>query len=325
MLADHGGDLGRARAVFGGSPADWIDLSTGINRVPYPIPDIPADCWHALPDKPLFDAITAAARAAYGTDADCLALSGAQAAIQLIPRAFNAGHVAILSPTYNEHASCFRAAGWKVTEVADRAALPDADACVIVNPNNPDGRITPTDRLIELSKRFRLLIVDESFADATPHCSIAAQIGQPGTIILRSFGKFYGLAGMRLGFALGHTSDLDRLRQRAGPWAVNGPALHIGINALRDQTWQHNTRLRLQIDADRLDAMALTSGFAVVGGCPLFRLYHVADATTVHTTLAKAHIWSRIFPGNQNWVRLGLPGSDVEWDRLGVALGACSD
>ncbi len=247
-----------------------------------------------------------------------LPVAGAQAAIQLLPRLAPPGCVAILSPTYNEHAAAFRAAGWQVEDTSDIAALAGADAAVVVNPNNPDGRRHTPGDLTALAARVGLLIVDESFADPTPDLSLCPTLGRPGLIVLRSLGKFTGLAGLRLGFALGAPSDIARLAELAGPWAVSGPALALGAAALADTAWTQATRARLAADARRLDALA---PWPLAGGTALFRTYDTPDAAAAQDHLARARIWSRIFPWSTRWLRLGLPGEPTEWDRLAAALG----
>ncbi|QHQ33966.1 threonine-phosphate decarboxylase CobD [Algicella marina] len=320
MSRDHGGNLGAAIARYGGQAENWIDLSTGINRQPYPLPAIPAHAWQALPTAEASSALVAAARAAYRTDAALLPLAGAQAAIQLLPRLRPPGTVHVLEPTYNEHAASFRAAGWTVRSVATPAALPGADAAVIVNPNNPDGRLLDAGEILALSRDIPLLIVDESFMDPTPKSSIAPHLGTPGLIALRSFGKFYGLAGLRLGFAAGAQADIAALSAAAGPWAASGPALHVGRMALLDTKWQQATSRRLHTETRRLDALAEAAGWRSVGGTALFRLYQTPGAEMAQSSLARSAIWSRIFPYSESWLRLGLPGSAAEWSRLTAAL-----
>ena len=323
MARDHGGNIDWARARWGG--ADWIDLSTGINRAPYPLPPIPAEDWTGLPTRSAQEALLEAARAAYGTAAPLVALSGAQGAIQLLPHLLPRapGAVArVLSPTYNEHAAALRAAGWTVDQVPDVEALAGADLAVIVNPNNPDGRRTRPGALLALAQRVGRLIVDESFADPTPGLSLAPHLtgaaGEP--VVLRSFGKFYGLAGLRLGFALGPAPVIAALAEAAGPWPVAGPALRIATAALLDRGWQAATSARLAEDATRADAMAARMGWALTGGTALFRLYDTPDAPAAQDHLARHRIWSRIFPWSPRALRLGLPGTPAEWARLDAAL-----
>lgn len=306
---DHGGGLDAAAATFGGMRSDWIDLSTGINPVPYPMPNLTPDAWTALPDSAAFARLEAAARAFWDIpkDAAVLAVPGASAAIAQIPALAAPGNVAIPGPTYNEHAAAFAAAGWAVGETGN-------DACVAVHPNNPDGRLWQADTLTA-----PLRVIDESFCDVTPDQTLIAEASKPGTIVLKSFGKFWGLAGLRLGFAIGDPALVARMRDAVGPWQVSGPALQIGAEALSDFAWADETRARLTADADRLDTLMEGIGAVAIGGTTLFRLYEVADAKAAQDHLAQAHIWSRIFPYADNWLRLGLPAPHV-WSRLEAAL-----
>src|SRR3954454_11312629 len=139
-MLEHGGNLDLALQRFGGRLDDWIDLSTGINRQPYPLPTLEPRHWGALPSRADIESLHDAARTAYGTRAPIVALAGAQAAIQLLPRLSSPGRARIVAPSYNEYAAVLRAAGWDVAEVADLAALAGADLAIVVNPNNPDGR-----------------------------------------------------------------------------------------------------------------------------------------------------------------------------------------
>jgi cobalamin biosynthetic protein CobC len=322
-VRDHGGNTDAARLRFGGDGADWLDLSTGINPVPYPMPDLPARSWTALPTRDDMAALSAVAAACYGTRAEVVPLAGAQGAIQAVPYLDARGAARVLGPTYNEHAAALRYAGWAVEEVGTPEALAGADLAVVVNPNNPCGRRHAPDALLALAGHVGCLVVDESFADAEPDLSLAPLLdGVGNVVVLRSFGKFYGLAGLRLGFALCDGALAGRLREMAGPWPVSGPAIAAGRVALGDTGWQATTCARLTRDAARLDAMAAAAGWRLIGGTPLFRSYHVADATAAQESLARARIWSRIFPWSPTWIRLGLPGTEEDWARLSAALSA---
>ena len=317
MARDHGGNLDAARAAFGGE--DWIDLSTGINRRPYPLPALSVSAWTALPTAPALAVLTRAAAQAYGVEpAQVLPLAGAQGAIQLYPRLRAPGLARVLSPTYNEHAAALGSQGWRVEQVPTLGALAGADLAVVVNPNNPDGKTYAPRSLAALSQEVGLLVVDESFADPHPELSATRHLGDR-LLILRSFGKFYGLAGARLGFALGSPALVDRLGALCGPWAVSGPALEIGTLALRDAAWQLETTRRLTDDAARLDALARRAGWSLVGGTRLFRTYAAPDAARAQTALARRAIWSRIFPYSTEWIRLGLPDG-TDWPRVTAAM-----
>jgi cobalamin biosynthesis protein CobC len=321
-MREHGGNLDAAIRRFGGRVEDWIDLSTGINRRSYAVDTLPPRSWTALPSRAEIDALHDAARTAYGTRASMLAVAGAQAAIQMLPRLVRAGRARVLAPTYNEYAPLLASAGWQVEDVGDLDALEGADLAVVVNPNNPDGREHDAERLFALASRVKRLVVDESFADANPAASLAAEAGQEGLLILRSFGKFYGLAGLRLGFVLGSEADIAALADMAGPWPVSGAAIEIGRRALLDRDWAEATRARLARDAATLDQLAAGAGWKLIGGTRLFRLYETGDAVAAQGRLARAHIWSRIFEGRRGWLRLGVPGEEPEWDRLSAALSA---
>ncbi|AMA57377.1 threonine-phosphate decarboxylase CobD [Bradyrhizobium sp. CCGE-LA001] len=319
-MREHGGNLDLAQQRFGGRAEDWIDLSTGINRAPYPVGEVSSRAWTALPSRAEIEALHQAARHAYRTSAPIVAMGGAQGAIQLLPQLASPGRARILAPTYNEYAGVLSAAGWEVEEVREPDALAGADLAIIVNPNNPDGRSSAPQDLLALLPRVGRLVVDESFADALPQLSLAPQADRPGLLILRSFGKFYGLAGLRLGFAIGNVADIGKLAALSGPWPVSGAAIAIGSRALRDDAWAEATSARLVRDCGRLDEMARGKGWTLVGGAPLFRLYETPDALVAQEKLARGQIWSRVFAQNPTWLRLGLPGSEVEWTRLAEVL-----
>jgi cobalamin biosynthetic protein CobC len=319
-MLDHGGNIDVALMRFGGCLDDWIDLSTGINRRPYPVSALQSRHWSALPSRSEIEALHGAARQAYATTAPLVAAAGAQAAIQLLPRLAPPGRARILAPTYNEYAGVLHATGWSVEEVTELEALAGADLAIVVNPNNPDGRQHDPAKLLALLPQVGRLVVDESFADAVPGLSLAPQAGRAGLIVLRSFGKFYGLAGLRLGFVLGHEAELAALAGMLGPWPISGAAIEIGRRALLDRDWAKETVARLADESARLDALAEKAGWTLVGGTPLFRLYEVGDARAAQTRLAGAKIWSRVFKDRPGWLRLGLPGSDTEWARLAAVL-----
>lgn len=319
-MIDHGGNLDVARARFGGELTDWIDLSTGINRQPYPVPALPAHHWTALPSRAEIESLHAAARQAYHTAAAVLATAGAQAAIQMLPQLAPPGIARILAPTYGEFGHVLRRAGWSVAGVAGLDALAGADLAIVVNPNNPDGQRHDPKALLALASRVGRLVIDESFVDATPELSLAPQAGRANLLILRSFGKFYGLAGIRLGFVLGAETDIAVLASLSGPWPVSGMAIEIGRSALLDRAWTNETRGRLHRDAARLDGLAQAAGWELIGGTPLFCLYETGEGARAQERLARAQIWSRVFEDRPSWLRLGLPGDEAEWQRLTAAL-----
>ncbi|MGR3621908.1 threonine-phosphate decarboxylase [Pseudophaeobacter sp.] len=309
-LRDHGGNLSAAIRRYGGSRADWIDLSTGINPNPYPLPELTAADWGELPDTEASEALQQAARRFWNIPAGAAVLPapGASALIALVPGLADPRWVKIETPTYNEHAAAFANHGWKLSQSEP------VEARVAVHPNNPDGRLWREEEL-----GAPLTVIDESFCDVCPEQSLIHLADKPGTIVLKSFGKFWGLAGMRLGFAIGDPVLLQRLSNLQGPWAVSGPALKTGIQALQDHDWAATTRQDLARDARRLDQLAAARGARLLGGTDLFRLYEVSDAAAWQDRLAHAHIWSRVFPYSKTFLRLGLPPK-AGWERLEAAL-----
>ncbi|MDE3174837.1 MAG: pyridoxal phosphate-dependent class II aminotransferase, partial [Pseudomonadota bacterium] len=250
-LFQHGGDINSARVAFPDAPAPWIDLSTGVNPVPYPLPTFAGEDWTRLPSPADVAALQTLAAARYGARrGDVVVAPGTQALIQWLPRLFPTAVVAIPGPTYSGHESAWRAAGAQVRGDTEAAHI------VVVNPNNPDGRRWPPAQLRAFAARAAqsggLLVVDEAFAEFDPE-TFARDV-PAATVVLRSFGKAYGLAGLRLGFAIAQAPLAQALREALGAWAVSGPALTLGRQALADAAWLTRTRARLAADVAWLDA-----------------------------------------------------------------------
>lgn len=315
---DHGGNLDAALRIYGGDRGDWLDLSTGINPEPYPVGRVSPPAWAALPSETMLSSLKRAAASAYGTDADVIPFHGAQGAIQAMPHLAETRRAGILTPTYNEHRAALVTAGWRVEDVTSLDALCGADMAVVVNPNNPDGRRVDPKSLTALARKVGLLVVDESFVETDEALSVAPNVSS-NVVVLRSFGKFYGLGGVRLGFALARGLIAERLADLAGPWPVSGPAIEIAIRAFDDAAWRAETHKRLAGDAKRLDTLAVSAGWDLVGGTSLFRTYATPNAVATQAALAQNRVWSRIFPYSDRWLRLGLPPSD-RWDQLEAAF-----
>lgn len=328
MSVFHGGNLAAATEKFGEPEGGWLDLSTGINPNPYPVPMLSKAIWGRLPDHDLMRALKKAAAHCYGvSDEDCvIPVSGTQTLLQILPHLFaKPSKVRILEPTYKEHAHCWALAGHDVAGVATLEAAEDqADIIIVVNPNNPTGQVYDVDELLALAERLDrkggLLIVDAAFSDCTPQADISAHAGTPGLLILRSFGKFFGLAGIRLGFVLAKGPLAARLQDGIGPWAVNGPALEIGRQALLDENWIGQTQSHLLEQARRLDDVLSTAGVKIEGGTSLFRFCRSAQAQEIYQALGRQGILVRPFADLPQHLRVGLPGDDVEWSRLEKSL-----
>ena len=324
---EHGGDLDRAITQFGGNRKDWIDLSTGINPNSYPVFNLACDLSSALlrdlPDQQLIDAAAQSARNAYKSNFRGWPLAGAQQAIQLFPSIIEVGSkkACILNPSYNEYEAQLHNAGCQITYCHHLDEMTGADCAIITNPNNPDGRQFLPTELLELAHSVGTLIIDESFCDLYPHLSVLplATEQHQNIIVFRSLGKFYGLAGLRLGFVFSHSKILNQFASTAGNWTVSAPALAIGANALQDKNWRQQTMIKLTHDAKRLDRIAHQNGLHLIGGTDLFRLYQCDNAKNIQYKLAEHKIWSRIFSYSENWIRLGIP-PDTGWEPLERAL-----
>ena len=316
----HGGGLIAARARFPLAPKPWIDLSTGINPLPYPVPSLPPEACHRLPEPEEVRRLEAAAAQAYGV-ADprtVVAAPGTQILISLLPHLLRPSRVAVVGPTYAEHAAAWTAAGSTVSTVPGVASVVSEPAAVLCNPNNPDGRRTRVADLLALAARVGVLVVDEAFADLEEPGLSLAPVLPANAVVLRSFGKTYGLAGLRLGFAVASLPTARTIRNALGPWAVSGTAVALGTAALSDPAWLHVTCTRLQADAARLDDLLTQAGLRILGGTLLFRLAQHTGAAAIFDGLGQSGILVRRFDAEPSWLRFGIPGDG--WDRLAAAL-----
>ena len=321
-----------ARTMFPGAPEPFIDLSTGINPNPYPIPPLSADLFARLPEPAALAKLAAAAATAYGAPsaAHVVAAPGTQLLLPVIAGLVEPGRAAVLTPTYAEHARAAALAGHSVTEVRDIGALGDAQLAILTNPNNPDGRLTAATSWLRWPRHCGRAAVclwstRPSWMSSRSGASLADEVSLGNIVVLRSFGKFFGLAGLRLGFALAAPPLAQRISSRLGPWAVSGPALAIGAQALADRAWIDTTRSRLADAANRLDAILRRAGLDIVGGTTLFRLAHSRAAKALFEHLGRAGIFVRRFPDHPAWLRFGLPAAERDWQRLQSAMAAFGD
>jgi cobalamin biosynthetic protein CobC len=321
----HGGsgeDYLRAHYPHAATP--WLDLSTGINPWPYPHTRISDAALHALPSPAREHRCKAAAAEYLGVSPQNIALvAGSQAAISLLPGLFAPSSVAIMEPTYGEHRPAWERAGHQVGSFADAAS--DASIAVLTNPNNPDGRVWPREELerisLERSRQNKWLIVDEAFADVTPSVSVASICSAGQTIVIRSFGKFFGLAGVRLGLVVAPTEIVNRLEERAGPWAVSGPALEIGTRGYLDKDWQAETRDHLAERAGSFKKLLIKYGLEYVGGTDLFLLATHPRAASLFDLFCAHGIYVRRF-ADQNRLRFGLPPDETACARIESVFAA---
>lgn len=320
----HGGNLHEAAQRYGIPYAQWLDLSTGINPHGYPVPPVPADAWRRLPDDG-DDFATCAARYYGAPDAaHVLPVAGSQAAIRALPTLLPRARVGIAPLTYSEYAPAFERAGHEVVPLdVGWESFPDTlTHAVVVNPNNPTATYLSAEKLLQwhaqLRERGGTLLVDEAFADTMPSASLAASTHLDGLIVLRSPGKFFGLAGVRAGFVLGAPALLDALNQTLGAWTVSGPARHAVKAAFADDAWQRQMRTLLDAESARLARLLHAQGFNT-RGTPLFAWTDDPRAASLHETLARRGVWTRLFQSSGS-VRFGLPASEAEWNRFEETL-----
>jgi len=325
-MLEHGGRLRRAAQRYGIPLDDWLDLSTGINPHAYPAPAIPASAWHRLPEED--DGLEAAAAAYYGSVA-LLPVAGSQPAIQALPSVLPGTRVSLLAPSYAEHAHAWHARQPRFFTAdidAAEAAVDQSDIVVLVQPNNPTGAHFERARLLDwharLAARGGWLVVDEAFIDDTPAASLVPLAGADGLVVLRSLGKFFGLAGARVGFVFGPEALRTALEERLGPWTISGPARHVARAALSDTAWQIAMRERLVRESERLAQVLKAAGLGTTSGPALFKWAPCADAAQLHDALARRGILVRLFEQPAS-LRFGLPADEAGWTRLEQALAEC--
>jgi L-threonine-O-3-phosphate decarboxylase len=355
-MLEHGGRLRAAALRYGIPEMDWLDLSTGINPNGWPVPAVPDEIWQRLPQDD--DELDAAAQAYYfnriskvkqggderttqtvqlarpGVSEEAnavspmklLAVAGSQAAIQTLPALRPPAQVALVAPSYAEHAHAWQRHGHAVVQLPAAEILQacnTAQVVVIVNPNNPTGKLFSRDELLglhaQLAARGGWLVVDEAFIDAIPEHSLASVCPRPGLIVLRSLGKFFGLAGARVGFVLAAQNVLQPLAELLGPWPIAAPSRYVATMALRDTAWQHAARKALPQASQRLAELLRAHGSVTSGGSSLFQWACCADALHVHEQLAQQGVLTRLFD-NPSSLRFGLPRDEVQWARLAEAL-----
>ncbi|MGS1079092.1 threonine-phosphate decarboxylase CobD [Pseudoxanthomonas beigongshangi] len=324
-MLEHGGRLLRAARRHGIPVDEWLDLSTGVSPFPWPVPTLPASVWQRLPEED--DGLLEIARRYYRAPT-LLPVAGSQAAIQALPHLRPLSRVGIIAPGYAEHAHAWRQAGHDVVTMPADALLAAADrfdVIVLIHPNNPGGERFRPERLLALhaglASRGGWLVVDEAFIDVEPDASLCGESGREGLVVLRSVGKFFGMAGARAGFVCAASPLMERMRERLGPWTLSGPSRYALRLALSDDAWQAQARARLLTAGERLAETLRAAGLAPAGGCALFQWCRHPRARELHEALARRAILTRLFEEPAS-LRFGLPPGAAGLDRLREALVA---
>lgn len=307
--------------------ATRLDLSTTGNPDGWLVPPLPPAAWHCLPAGD--DGLEAAAAEYYGT-ANLLPVAGALAGTRLPPAMLPRAVVACIGPLASPHLDAWTQVGNR-PRLLKNATLPRALAAatpyvLLASPNDPTADRQPhavaVDAAQQLKKRGGWLIVDESHIDATPEDSLtplAGTIEAPNLIVLRSFDHFFGLAGLRVGFVFAAPDLLDKMVTATGPWTVAGPSRAAARLALLDTDWQAAMRTRLLAAGQRLHQ--LLAPFGEVKSTALFATLNTPLAAGLFAHLAAHDILVHRVE-QASLLRLGLPGSEADWQRLEAALAA---
>ncbi|MEE9412674.1 MAG: threonine-phosphate decarboxylase CobD [Methylococcales bacterium] len=327
-LLHHGGGLWAAAAQYGIPLSDWLDLSTGINANGWKAPLMPENIWQRLPESD--DDLTPIAQAYYNTE-QVLPVAGSQAAIQVLPMLCKNSRVGVIHPGYAEHAHAWGRCGHQVKPINSAEidqTISELDILILINPNNPTGTVFDPQQLLDwhhqLALRDGWLIVDEAFIDCTPERSLATYSQRSGLVILRSLGKFFGLAGARVGFVCAQAELLSSLNALLGPWTISSASRWLASTALKDQVWQQTTRLRLLEDSQRMQSLLSNYDLVPNGGCALFQWSQTSQAAMLHEHLAKLGILTRLF-SQPSSLRFGIPGNQADWQRLETTLARVTE
>lgn len=310
-MIEHGGNIDKAINIYGGKKNEWIDLSTGISPDSYPVPLILPSDWRELPTIGEVQKLELIIQSQLNTSSQVAVSPGSQIAIHLLPSLMKKKNVTILNPTYEDYSFSFKNAGYRVRFCENFEKLSESEIVVIVNPNNPDGKVYDVKKLLTLSKNVKILIVDESFNEASKAKSITSYITKEtdNIIVIKSFGKFYGLAGLRLGFIFSGEKIIYKFKNLLGNWPISKVSIKIASQALQDKKWKIKNQKNLIKTVKSLDEIMKNINLDFAGGTNLFRLYFTENASILQKLLAQKYIWSRIFSYSKNWLRLGIPNS----------------
>lgn len=340
MAVKHGGNLLAVADKYGSDPAEWIDLSTGVSPFTYPVGDIPLVAWNQLPQEN--DGLEQAAANYYNAPVEPVVVAGSQAAIIALPEAITeklgrCGTIALPCVGYKEHQHAwvnYRKDGccWQVEfydGLPGKELVAKCDVILVINPNNPTGRLSRRDELIELyddlTKRNATLIIDEAFIDCTPNESMLSVNKDMGNlVVLRSVGKFFGLAGARVGFVFAEQAIKDAISNLIGPWTVTGPSRWVVKQALSDFAWHSSAMTLIHNNSIRLNSLITEWLTHKISGTDLFTTVYLDDAIFCHDILCREKVLTRLCD-EKNALRFGLPVDEAQWEHLTVALAKLSE
>lgn len=331
-MLNHGGKLKQVAKEHQIPWQQWLDLSTGISPYSYPIPPIPDAIWHKLPQ---YDSELVEAAKAYYQASNVLATAGSQSIIQLLPRyrlqqGYPVTNVWLPKQGYKEHEKAWRDAGFVICHYQSLPNIDDIqaeDIVVVINPNNPTGELFTPSQLQPLYHRVKQqrgwLIVDEAFMDGVvEQTSLINQTDHGQLFVLRSLGKFFGLAGLRVGFVSAVTKHLDNLQEMLGPWHISGPAGYVAKHALTDKAWQQQQKAALKLASERLQQLLVEHYKVQPKGTYLFKTVYLANAEQAYQQLCKQGVYVRL-TDEHDALRFGIPTPE-QLTCLGSALASIS-
>lgn len=293
----HGGDVYAAARELRRGLNRLLDFSASINPLG-PSPAALRTISHAsellrhYPDPACWDLRQALASFWHRSPAEFLIGNGSTELIHLLPAALQIRHLLVIGPTFSEYAAAMARSGGQVSMVM--AKRPDGyrapldqvfavpkkirktgtnavpiDAVLLCNPNSPTGYACDPAMVRkwarQAARRGLWCLVDETFAEYCEHVSILSEALPAQTIVLRSFTKFYGLPGLRVGYAVAKRKVIERIGDHQPPWSVNMLAQRAAVAALHDAR-----HAQLSLRFMERERAWLLKGLELLPGCSVF-------------------------------------------------------
>ncbi len=332
----HGGDLAYWQRKVGNDALNWLDLSSACNREPWPVPEVSTALWMALPDQ---TELLEQAERYFARRPNAIG-AGSQHIIESLPPLLRESgcltNQTVFVPRigYQEHAFAWRKWGYDIVyyDALEELLTQHWAVAVVIQPNNPTGELASASILSQLvahaEQQGASLVVDEAFIDATPEWSVLnhqqTKDLSESLFVMRSVGKFFGLAGARVGFVFCASKWQVALNNLLGPWPVATPSLHLVSLALADTAWQSHALQNLTVRQAAFVERVMPKLNTVFDSQDSVRnalfttwfLDSQAYAEHVFTMLHQVGVHTRLGDG---WIRVALPALD-EMDALNRAL-----
>lgn len=333
MPLAHGGNLRQVAKKYGYPIEQWLDLSTGINPSGFKPAPLSDACWQRLPEND--DGLIEAALNYYG-QSNFVLTPGSQWMIQNLPaiketlvgpEQIDIGPVLLPKQGYQEHRLAWQESGFDIEYYEAQptiSQLNHCSVCVVIQPNNPTGQCYDQSQLNDwlaiLKDNEAWLVVDEAFVDCTPDKSMLDRSGEEGLIVLRSIGKFFGLAGIRIGCIFAWTALLEKVNAAMGPWAISHPSREVAIQAFHNINWQRYAIEKCHDQSKKLRDVLIKYFQIKPTGTALFQTVYLDRSEEIFEHLCQHKILVRLLDC-QTGLRFGLPPDRPEcWQKLEQAL-----